>query len=92
MLSARTRPLSRGRAFRVNFRKHNARNGTRPEPRLRIILFVFKTRHSLEPQNGWKISSFPKLEIEHNNIGIFPIRCVYFRKHGFFESFYLWEK
>ena len=64
MLSARTRPLSRGRAFRVGFRKPNARNGTQPEPRLRILLFVFKTRHSFTVRNGWKISSFRKLEIE----------------------------
>ena len=42
MLSARTRPLSRSRAFRACFRKPNARNGTRPEPRLRIILFGFQ--------------------------------------------------
>ena len=42
MLSARTRPPSRGRAFRVGFRKPNARNDTQPEPRLCILLFVFK--------------------------------------------------
>ena len=66
MLSARTRPLSRGRAFRVRFRKPNARNGTQPEPRLRIILFTFETRHSVGERNGWKISSFRKLEIRSN--------------------------
>ena len=42
-LSARTRPLSRGRAFRVGFRKPYARNGTQPEPRLRINGVHFKT-------------------------------------------------
>ncbi len=68
MLSARTRPLSRSRAFKVGFRKPNARNGTRPEPRLRIILFIFKTRHSLELRTEWKISSFRKLEIDINKI------------------------
>ena len=43
VLSTRTRPLSRGRAFKTKFRKHNARNGTLPEPRLRTILFFFET-------------------------------------------------
>ena len=64
MLSARTRPLSRGRAFRAGFRKPNARNGTQPEPRLRIILFTFETRRSVGKRNSRKISSFGKLEIE----------------------------
>ena len=32
VLIARTRPLSRGRAFKAGFRKPNARNGTQPEP------------------------------------------------------------
>ena len=64
MLSARTRPLSRGRAFRVGFRKPNARNGTQPEPRLRMILFTLETRCSVGERNSWKISSFRKLEIE----------------------------
>ena len=70
MLSARTRPLSRGRAFRVRFRKPNARNGTQPEPRLRIILFTFETRHSVAERNGWKISSFRKLEIGPNTLSL----------------------
>ena len=70
MLSARTRPLSRGRAFRVRFRKPNARNGTQPEPRLRIILFTFETRHSVGERNGWKISSFRKLEIGPNTLSL----------------------
>ena len=70
MLSARTRPLSRGRAFIAKFCKHNARNGTQPEPRLRISLFIFKTRHSIDVRNGWKISSFIKLEIEHISLFI----------------------
>ena len=60
MLSARTRPLSRGRAFRVSFRKPNARNGTQPESRLRMILFTFETRRSVGERNSWKISSFRK--------------------------------
>ena len=64
MLSARTRPLSRGRACRVGFRKPNARNGTQPEPRLRMILFTFETRRSVGERNSWKISSFRKLEIK----------------------------
>ena len=42
MLSARTRLLSRSRAFKTGFRESNARNGTQPEPCLRIILFVFE--------------------------------------------------
>ena len=41
-----TRTIYRSRAFRVGFRKPNARNGTQPEPRLRTLLFVFKTPHS----------------------------------------------
>ena len=78
MLSARTRPLSRGRAFRVRFRKPNARNGTQPEPRLRIILFTFETRHSVGERNGWKISSFRKLEIRPNReyAGQMHRRCI----------------
>ena len=40
-----TRRVCRGRAFRAGFRKPNARNDTQPEPRLRILLFIFKTRH-----------------------------------------------
>ena len=73
MLSARTRPLSRGRAFRVRFHKPNARNGTQPEPRLRIILFTFETRHSVGERNGWKISSFKnsKLDLKFNITNIF---------------------
>ena len=55
--SARTRPLSRGRAFRAGFRKPNARNGTQPEPRLRTLLCVFKTRHSADVRNEWRILS-----------------------------------
>ena len=59
-----TRRVCRGRAFRVGFRKPNARNGTQPEPRLRIILFTFETRRSVGERNSWKISNFRKLEIE----------------------------
>ena len=59
MLSARTRQLSRGRAFRIDFRKHNARNGTLPEPRLRTILFAFKTRHLVAIRNERKIKKAP---------------------------------
>ena len=40
-----TRRIYRGRAFRAGFRKPNAQSGTQPEPRLRTLLFVFKTRH-----------------------------------------------
>ena len=64
--ATQTRRVYRGRAFRVRFRKPNARNGTQPEPRLRIILFTFETRHSVGERNGWKISSFRKLEIRPN--------------------------
>ena len=39
-LTAGTRPLSRGRAFRERSRKRNARNGTLPEPRLRAVFTV----------------------------------------------------
>ena len=39
-LTAGTRPLSRGRAFRGRSRKRNARNGTLPEPRLRAVFTV----------------------------------------------------
>ena len=63
-----TRRVCRSRAFEAGFRKPNARNGTRPEPRLRIILFVFKNRHSLDLRTEWKISSFRKLEIDINKI------------------------
>ena len=63
-----TRRVCRSRAFEAGFRKPNARNGTRPEPRLRTILFVFKNRHSLDLRTGWKISSFRKLEIDINKI------------------------
>ena len=66
MLTARTRLLSRGRAFKTGFRKPNARNVTQPEPRLSIIRFDFQTRHSVGKRNGWKISSFRKLEIRPN--------------------------
>jgi len=48
MLLARTRLLSRGRAFIAKFSERNARNGTQPEPRLRTILFIFKTRPSAD--------------------------------------------
>ena len=44
--ASQTRRVCRGRAFKVRFRKPNARNGTQPEPRLSIILFTFETRHS----------------------------------------------
>ena len=80
MLSARTRPLSRGRAFRVRFRKPNARNGTQPEPRLRIILFTFETRHSVGERNGWKISSFRKLEIRPTNLKGIKADCNHFMR------------
>jgi len=83
MLSARTRPLSRGRAFKAGFRKLNARNGTQPEPRLRIILFTFESRHSIGERNGWKISSFKKLEIKPIDqvfISTQIIRSIYGRK------------
>ena len=63
-----TRRVCRSRAFEAGFRKPNARNGTRPEPRLHTILFVFKNRHSLDLRTGWKISSFRKLEIDINKI------------------------
>ena len=72
MLPARTRPFSRGRAFRARFRKPNARSGTQPEPRLRILLFFFETSHPIDARNGWKISSFRKLEIEPNTF----FRCT----------------
>jgi len=52
--ASQTRRVYRGRAFRVRFRKPNARNGTQPEPRLRIILFTFETRHSVGAWNSWK--------------------------------------
>ena len=65
MLSARTRPLSRGRAFRAGFRKPNARNGTQPEPRLRILLFLFKTRRSLVYE---KVGKFRVLENSKLNL------------------------
>ena len=76
MLSARTRPLSRGRAFRVGFRKPNARNGTQPEPRLRMILFTFETRRSVGERNSWKISSFRKLEIKPSIIYGYRLYCA----------------
>ena len=50
--ASQTRRVCRGRAFRVRFRKPNARNGTQPEPRLSIILFTFETRHSVGARNG----------------------------------------
>ena len=34
----------------------------------RIILFIFKTCHSDGERNGWKISSFIKLEIKPNSM------------------------
>ena len=40
--ASQTRRAYRGRAFEVGFRKHNARNGAQPEPRLRILLFIFE--------------------------------------------------
>ena len=36
-----TRRVCRGRAFRVDFRKHDARNGTQPEPRLKHKIYLF---------------------------------------------------
>ena len=33
----------------------------------RTILFAFETRHSVDKRNGWKISSFIKLEIKPTN-------------------------
>ena len=47
-------------AFGENF----ARNGTQPEPRLRINDAYFKTLHSIGAGKSWKISSFGKLEIK----------------------------
>ena len=41
-----------------------ARNGTLPEPRLRINGTHFKTLHSIGAGKSWKISSFGKLEIK----------------------------
>ena len=62
MLSARTRPLSRGRASNAGFRKSNARNGTQPEPRLRIILFIFsKLTIQLMRETVGKLSCFDAL-------------------------------
>ena len=37
-----------------------ARNGTQPEPRLRINGVHFKTLHSIGAGKSWKISSFGK--------------------------------
>ena len=85
MLSARTRPLSRGRAFRVGFRKPNARNGTQPEPRLRIILFTFETRRSVGERNSWKISSFRKLEIKPINYSFILVNAA-LQKISIFEN------
>ena len=58
--ASQTRTIYRGRAFRVGFRKPNARNGTQPEPRLRINGVHFKTLHSIGAGKSWKISSFGK--------------------------------
>ena len=58
MLSARTRPLSRGRAFRAGFRKPNARNGTQPEPRRKHNFIYFQNSPFIDTSNCWKISSF----------------------------------
>ena len=65
--SARTCPLSRGRAFRAGFRKHNARNGTRSEPRLRIILF-FQISVLLFNLNGAEADIFFRFGIEDDDI------------------------
>ena len=71
-----TRRVCRGRAFRVGFRKPNARNGTQLEPRLCILLFVFKLAISTLRETDGKgtvskvdyffdsPASFRKLEIE----------------------------
>ena len=41
-----------------------ARNGTQPEPRLRINGVHFKTLHSIGAGKSWKISSLPAWQIE----------------------------
>ena len=62
-----TRRVCRGRAFRAGFRKHNARNGTRSEPRLRIILF-FQISVLLFYLDGAEADILFRFGIENDNI------------------------
>ena len=86
MLSARTRPLSRGRAFKAGFRKPNARNGTQPEPRLRTLLFVFKLAISTLHETDGK---FRVLENSKLNLVKEPQRSAetYFKKNDIRKFF-----